>query len=97
MDDLIRRQAAIDALGEEPEVWLDTDVEIAQRAQWRADRAAIEAVPTAEKKGNWLGIDDEPCEVWECDKCGHIVECDGALALPNYCENCGAKMTEESE
>lgn len=48
MDDLISRQAAIDALGEEPEVWLDTDAEIAQRAQWRADKAAIEAVPTTD-------------------------------------------------
>lgn len=45
-----------------------------------------------EKKGTWIGIDDEPCEVWECDKCGHIVEVDATLKLPNYCENCGAKM-----
>ena len=55
MDDLISRQAAIDALGEEPEVWLDTDVEIAQRAQWRTDKAAIEAVPTA------------GCEYWDTE------------------------------
>lgn len=48
MDDLISRQAAIDALGEEPEVWTGADDEVAARGQWRIDKAAIEAVPTAE-------------------------------------------------
>ena len=46
--DLISRQAAIEALGEEPEVWNDTDEEIATRNQWQADVTAIEAVPSAE-------------------------------------------------
>lgn len=46
-EDLIYRQDAIDALGEEPPVWNDEDYEIAERNQWRADVAAIEAVQTA--------------------------------------------------
>ena len=46
--DLISRQAVIEALGKEPEVWTDSDAEIAERNQWRMDVAAIKAVPSAE-------------------------------------------------
>ena len=46
------------------------------------------------KHGRWVGIDDFPHEVWECDKCGKIVETDEP---PNYCENCGARMDEVEE
>ena len=49
MDDLISRQAAIDALGEEPLVWHEDDAgEVAERNQWRRDVAAIEALPSAQ-------------------------------------------------
>ena len=48
MDDYISRQAAIEALGDEPESWNDTDAEIAERNQWRLDSLAIEAVPSAD-------------------------------------------------
>jgi len=49
MDDLISRQAAIDTLGEEPEVWTGKD-EYAQglNNQWHYDRNAILAVPSAQ-------------------------------------------------
>lgn len=50
MSDLISRQSAIEALGEEPEVWNDTDEEIATRNQWRADVDAIKAAPSAESE-----------------------------------------------
>ena len=50
--DTISRQAAIDALGDEPEVWTGKD-EYAQglNNQWHYDRNAIKAVPSAESKG----------------------------------------------
>lgn len=58
MDDYIKRKDAIEALGEEPYVWSDTDVEIAEHAQWVSDVKAIEAVPSADvveikKEGEW--------------------------------------------
>lgn len=40
----------------------------------------------------WVGIDDEPYEIWECDRCGHIEEFDDIKNMPTYCINCGAKM-----
>ena len=57
MDDYIKRKDAIEALGEEPYVWSDTDAEIAEHAQWVSDVKAIEAVPAADvaerKYGKW--------------------------------------------
>lgn len=50
-DDLISRQKAIDALGEEPEVWFDDDngdYDRGMRAQWRLDVYALKAIPPAE-------------------------------------------------
>ena len=46
--DTISRQEALDALGEEPLVWTDSEGEIAERNQWRRDVAAIKAVPSAQ-------------------------------------------------
>jgi len=49
MNDLIERQAALDALGEEPLVWHEDDAgEVAEHNQWRRDVAAIKALPSAQ-------------------------------------------------
>ena len=54
MDDLISRQAAIDALGEEPEVWSGKD-EYGQglNNQWHYDVNALKAVPSAQR---WIPV-----------------------------------------
>ena len=65
MDDLISRQAAIDALGERPMVWMDSDYEIAQRNQYDMDKLAIEAVPSAQP------------EIIRCKDCKHWDRTDG--------------------
>lgn len=44
------------------------------------------------KKGNWVGIDDEPCETFECDNCGFVLEDWNQGALYNFCPHCGADM-----
>ena len=48
MDDLISRQAAIDALGERPMVWVGSDYELGARNQYDADVLALETVPSAQ-------------------------------------------------
>ena len=50
MNDLIKREDAIEALGEEPYVWTDDD-EFAQgeRSQWITDVSALKAVPSADR------------------------------------------------
>lgn len=63
----------------------------------------IEDMPTVdtERRGHWIGIDDEPCETYECDKCGYITEEIGCNdGIPNnfkYCPHCGALMEEVEE
>ena len=48
-DDNISRQAAIEALGEEPEVWSGRDeYEQGLNNQWHYDRNAIKAVPSVD-------------------------------------------------
>ena len=48
MSDLIRRSDAIDALGEEPDIWTDTEEEWAYRNSWVEHISAIKALPSAE-------------------------------------------------
>lgn len=50
------------------------------------------------KTGNWVGIDDDPCDVYECDQCGAIYDtADNTWDLPDYCPSCGADMRKENE
>lgn len=55
--------------------------------------------PDAEVKpivyGNWVPVDDEPHEDFECDRCGYII-CGEEFAT-NFCPNCGADMRKERE
>lgn len=48
MSDLIDRQAAIDALGARPMVWVESDYELGARNQYDADVLALETVPSAQ-------------------------------------------------
>ncbi len=62
-------------------------------------RMAVMSAPTVDaqpvRHGHWIGIDDEPYEVWECDMCGYIYE--GDQQWYNYCPNCGAIMGEQND
>ena len=83
MDDLISRQAAIDAM---LEAYEDLD------AEW-----IIKRLPSAQKKGQWI-YDSEayplgnPYGHYDCDQCGESVP-----HRTNYCPNCGADMRGESD
>lgn len=92
--DTIYRQAAIDSLGEEPEVWCGDTGEYAVREQWRADVSAIKAVPSAEP---------ESCDM--CDFCDglesgdklfQISDWDGGIGFDyiyiKYCPMCGRRL-----
>lgn len=52
-DDLISRQAALDALGERPVIWsYNDDYTLGERNQYDMDRLAIETVPPAQPR--WI-------------------------------------------
>lgn len=102
-DDYISRQAAIDALGEEPYVWDNEDgFEQGLSEQWRCDKSAIEAVPSADVRENvrgcWINIEIhiDGSSTAECDKCNAIVHSNLSEKI-NFCPNCGADMRGESD
>lgn len=95
MNDLIRRQAAIDALGEEPMVWSGKDeYEQGRNNQWQYDLNAIKAVPAAQPKiGKWLYRIGWIGAEWICSECGERT-ISAVMGKPRYiyCPICGAKM-----
>ena len=106
MDDLISRQAAIDAL----DAICDRECEYPkkQRAVMCASCHlgsafdAIDELPSAERRGRWKALDCD-CRgyatAYECSSCEVIT----TLPYPmkwmdyDYCPNCGAKMDEVTE
>lgn len=102
-DDLISRQAAIESLGEEPEVWTGKDeYEMGLNNQWHYDRNAIMTVPAQErKKGKWTERkvieDGKAIEEWQsarCSVCGKIHTTPYLYYFDDfaYCPSCGAEM-----
>lgn len=86
-DDTISRQDAINALGEEPEIWNDTEEEWAYRNAWVEHISAIKSLPSADRPtGEWVE-EDEYGDLWVCDQCGFASE-----YKDNYCPNCGCLM-----
>lgn len=64
-DDLISRQAAIDALGEKPLAWTEGEYELGLQNQWQSDVDALNDLPAAQP--DW----DEMLVI--CDCCGHAI------------------------
>ena len=92
MDDIISRQAAIEAVmnhyrvGDKPQN---------EEMDWCAKM--LNELPTAEKKGKWIPVTNGRGG-HECDQCHEYAPSwqTGEEHLTNYCPNCGARM-EESE
>lgn len=101
MDNLISRQAALDALGEAPEVWTDSPEEFAALSQWEMDVTAIKALPSAEperKTGKWITDTYGHIICSECGWCAPRIMtgclCDRHLdyVKSEFCWCCGADM-----
>lgn len=82
-NDLISRQAAIDALD---------GFRCGTKAAWKV----IEDLPSAQphKKGRWIILPPIFEEICQCSKCK--MKFKDALQWTNYCPNCGADMRGES-
>ena len=90
MDDLISRQAAIEAvLGVVPydEYW---------KEQIEKAVNALPSVTPVRKKGHWIDHSDEGYV--ECSECGScLTNCDGNTIDLHFCYSCGAKMEEDKK
>ena len=73
MADLIDRQAAIDALGEMVMNWTDSEYELGQLNQWKADRKAIIDLPS------------EQSEIIRCRDCKHYHYADSRIPQEQMC------------
>ena len=92
MDDLISRQAAIDAINS-----ID-NLDAKARGGIYFKLMGLPSAQPERKRGCWVGIDDEPCDVYECDQCGTTYDTvDNTWDLPYFCPNCGADMRGEKD
>lgn len=96
--DIIYRQAAIDALGEEPAVLnTDDDYDVATRNQWEYDVECIKEVPSADvqpvMKGKWIRNDNG---TYSCSVCQSWIP-EEQHCYARYCLYCGADMRGEQE
>lgn len=56
----------------------------------------LPSVTPKEKTAVWVGIDQEPHEVYECNACGWLLYDENRTDF-KYCPNCGARMQEVEE
>ena len=98
MDDLIKRQAAIDALNCNVQIRGEENAE-AVKKMLSMFFENIMAIPSAQRTGKWI-----PTEImvhnyyaitgFKCSVCGEDALDDDAEPMTDYCPHCGARMVE---
>lgn len=100
-NDIISREAAIDIAMNDSLILnamdsvKDDDIHRTKRAIVRL----LASLPSAQKKGKWIRLDDEKCYWYECSECGHLPPKDTFKQewLSDFCPNCGADMRGEKD
>lgn len=100
-------EMAIQALSQEPcEDAISRHKAIVMITAYEGKSAQIEALEqlpsvNPQKSAKWIGIDEEPHEDYECNRCGYVCSTFTANIKPSeeykYCPNCGAKMESEDK
>lgn len=100
MDDLISRQAALDAIDKNRQDLLSLGMDGAEHILVHYGRRVIEELPTAERVGKWIEVKNK----WGglgiiCSECGAQVPRDGwgSAMQSAYCYRCGARMEGEDD
>lgn len=94
MDDLINRQAAIDAIYNADFQIYDGDWAVGIRNYMTKEEACaiIDGLPSAQHRGKWIRNNDSD-HAWKCSVCG----CGYTDYRLNYCYDCGAEMKGEED
>jgi len=93
MSELIRKQDALNALGERPPVWTGSDYELGQRNQYDLDRLHLELVPSAQPvtAKRIVGKSRDGMTLWyQCDMCNEPVD-----VQDSFCRGCGRRLVNE--
>lgn len=102
-EDAISRQAVIDGINQyfHDEYYQRTSIQDCRDCLIEDVIKDISPINPQLKTGHWIGIDEEPHEDYECDRCGYVCSTFTANIKPSeeykYCPNCGAKMIEPQE
>ena len=95
MDELISRQAAIDAWKEDFKGFVNSlDM---QRDDYKGIMGYIDEVPYAQperKKGKWTEANTHTFGIYECDVCKGWTYIPNKPSEYNFCPRCGADMRE---
>ena len=113
MDDLISRQAAIEAIGEKSDEIYKTKQKGATyphddffQGMVYAENVVKQLPPIQPKRGKWLYCEDTTADCvdgYRCDQCGFFTPWDyqhksiDYIKDYNFCPNCGADMREVTE
>ena len=92
MNDLISRQAAIDAMEQAKEQYFDRRVIIGKMQN------VVSNLPSAQperQKGEWIDYTEDGYV--ECPFCHNATNCDGNKDELHFCFSCGADMRGEQE
>lgn len=87
-EDCISRQAAIEAMGEQPLNWTDTPEEIAEEKMWEDHIKALKELPSvtpARTRGEWMTEHNRGYV--QCSNCHNRVP---FCKRSNFCPNCGS-------
>ena len=94
--DLISREAVIDIIEDVCPIYGND-----YRYILREKVNELPSVAIPNNVGHWIGIDEEPHEDYECDRCGCLVGMQTANVSPyeeyKYCPKCGCLMVEPQE
>ena len=91
MDDVIYRQAAIDALTTECS-WTIYDEHGQLTPNGEEILGTLKKIPSAQKKGHWVENHDSD-HAWKCSECG----CGYTDSKLSFCYDCGADMRGEAD
>jgi len=92
MDDLISRQDAIEVINKLMEIHFDRKVVLGK--VWQQ----IKDLPSVQRKGHWININEGKWNVWAVFKCSECGEIDNRIyETDNFCPNCGADMRGEDD
>lgn len=93
----MQEQSAFESIDNVKKALLENGLNLAHDVLHQAESVLKKSIEER-KTGRWIVITKmDGRTLYECSVCGKRVIFDGLMDLPNYCDNCGAKMEGAEE